>query len=52
MVKNSVLTQKCQYNASACMLYIAADPMHKPVIPLPFVKCTQIKITACLLESR
>ena len=38
----------------ACMLYVAADPMHGLVTPLPFVMCTVsiLKITACLLEFR
>ena len=37
----------------ACMLHVAADPMHGHVTPFPFVKCTTrgiLKITACLLE--
>ena len=38
----------------ACMLYVAADPMHGLVTPLPFVMCTVsiLKITASLLEFR
>ena len=38
----------------ACMLYVAADPMHELVTPLPFVKGTIsiLKITACWLEFR
>ena len=38
----------------ACMLYVAADPMHGLVIPLPFVKFTVslLKITAFLLKFK
>ena len=39
----------------ACMLHVAADPMHGVVTLLPFVKCTAVSIlktTICLLEFR